>query len=69
MIISRDQNAGQNHNMKISNKLFERAERFKYLGKTLTAQPPVKKLRADNLGTLAIVRCRIFRLPGFCSKI
>jgi len=43
MIISRDQNAGQNHNLKIGNKPFERAEHFKYLGKTLTNQIPLLK--------------------------
>jgi hypothetical protein len=35
MIMSQDQNAGQNHNIKINNKSFERAEQFKYLGATL----------------------------------
>jgi hypothetical protein len=34
--MSRDQNSGQNHNIKIDNKCFERAEQFKYLGTTLT---------------------------------
>jgi hypothetical protein len=36
MVMSRDQNAGQNHNIKIDNKSFERLEQFKYLGTTLT---------------------------------
>jgi hypothetical protein len=36
MVMSRDQHAGQNHDMKISNKSFERAEQLKYLGTTLT---------------------------------
>ena len=36
MFLSRDQNAGQSHNIKIDNSSFERVEEFKYLGKTLT---------------------------------
>jgi hypothetical protein len=35
MVMSQDQNAGQNHNRKIDNKFFERVEQFKYLGTTL----------------------------------
>jgi hypothetical protein len=34
--MSRDQNAGQNHNIKIDNTSFERVEEFKYFGTTLT---------------------------------
>jgi hypothetical protein len=34
MVMSRDQHAGQNHNIKISNKSFERVEQFRYLEKT-----------------------------------
>jgi len=33
MVMSRDQNAGQIHSMKIDNISFERVEEFKYLGK------------------------------------
>jgi hypothetical protein len=38
MIMSRDQNAGRRHSMKIDNSSFERVEEFKYtyLGTTLT---------------------------------
>jgi hypothetical protein len=36
MVMSHNQNAGQNHNMKIDNKSFERMEQFKHLGTTLT---------------------------------
>jgi hypothetical protein len=36
MVMSRDQNAGQNHNIKTDNKSFENVEQFKYLGTTLT---------------------------------
>ena len=38
MIMSRDQNAGRNHSVKIDNNSFERVEEFKYLGTTLTNQ-------------------------------
>jgi UDP-galactopyranose mutase len=38
MIMSRDQIAGRNHNIKIDNSSFERVEEFKYLGTTLTHQ-------------------------------
>jgi hypothetical protein len=36
MFLSRDQNAGHNHNIKIDNKYSESVEEFKYLGATLT---------------------------------
>jgi hypothetical protein len=36
MVMSRNQNAGHNHNINIDNKSFERVEEFKYLGATLT---------------------------------
>ena len=36
--MSRDQNAGKNHNMKTGNISFERAHPFKYLVKTITNQ-------------------------------
>ena len=32
MIMSRDQNAGRSHSMKMDNKSTERVEEFKYLG-------------------------------------
>jgi predicted transcriptional regulator len=38
MVMSRDQNAGKNHNKKTYNNSFERVEEFKYLGTTLTNQ-------------------------------
>jgi len=34
MVMSRDQNAGRNHSVRINNSTFERVEEFKYLGTT-----------------------------------
>ena len=38
MVMSRDQNAGRIHNIKIDNRSFEKVEEFKYLGTTITYQ-------------------------------
>jgi hypothetical protein len=38
MLVSRDQNAGQNRDIKIGNRLFENVSQFKYLGTTVTNQ-------------------------------
>jgi hypothetical protein len=38
MVMSRDQNAGQNGYIHIGNKAFETVKQFKYLGTTLTNQ-------------------------------
>jgi hypothetical protein len=65
MVMSRDQNAGQNRNMHTDNKFFETVEQSKYLGKPLTNKNPfMKKLGADcNQGMLTIILCRIFCIP------
>jgi hypothetical protein len=36
MLLSRHQNAGQNHDIKIANRYFENVEQFRYLGTTIT---------------------------------
>jgi hypothetical protein len=38
MSLSRHQNAGQNHDIKIGNRCFENVEQFRYLGTTITNQ-------------------------------
>jgi hypothetical protein len=38
MLLSRHENAGQNHNINIGDRSFENVAQFKYLGKTLTNQ-------------------------------
>jgi len=43
MVMSRDQNAEQSHNVKIGNSSFERVEEFRYLGTTLTNQNSIQE--------------------------
>jgi hypothetical protein len=43
MVMSCNQNAGQNHNIKLDNKSFERVEQFKYLGTILTDQNCIRE--------------------------
>ena len=43
MAMSRDQNVGQSHSMKIDNNSFERVEEFRYLGKTLTNKNSIEE--------------------------
>ena len=53
MVMSRDQNAGQNHRVRIDNSTFVRVEEFKYLGTTLTIKNSIweeikSRLRSGN---------------------
>ena len=53
MVMSRDQNAGGSHSVRIDNSSIERVEEFKYLGTTLTNQNSVpeeikSRLRSGN---------------------
>jgi hypothetical protein len=52
-VVSRDQNARRNHNIKIDNRTVGRVEQFTYLGTTLTTQTSIqegikRKLKAGN---------------------
>ena len=51
MVMSRDQNAGQNHRVRIDNITFERVEEFKYLGTTLTIQNSIRDEIKSRLGS------------------
>ena len=64
MVMSRDQNAGRSHKIKIDNSSFERLEEFKYLRTTLTNQNSIQVEIKSTLNSemLAIIRCRIFSL-------
>jgi hypothetical protein len=59
MVMSRNQNAGQNHNIKLDNKAFERVEQFKYLGTTLTNRNSIQeeiksRLKSGNACYLSV---------------
>ena len=71
MVMSRDQNAGQSHNIKIDNSSFESLEEFTYLGTTITYQNSIQEEIKSRLkqGMLCIIQCRIFCLPVCCPKI
>ena len=43
MIVSRNQNAGRIHSMKVDNSSIERVEELKYLGTTLTNQNSIQE--------------------------
>jgi len=43
MVMSRDQNAGRSHNIKIDNSSLEKVEKFKYLGITSTNQNSIQE--------------------------
>jgi len=51
MVMSRDQKAGRNHNIKIDNSSFERVEEFKYLRLTLTYENYIQELIKSILKT------------------
>jgi hypothetical protein len=43
MLLSGSRNAGQNHDIKISNRFFENVQQFKYFGTTVTNQNLIQK--------------------------
>ena len=42
-VMSRDQNAGRSHNMRMDNRSFEMVEEFRYLGTTLTHKNSIQE--------------------------
>jgi len=51
MVMSRDQNAGRIHSMRIDNSTFERMKEFKYLGTTLTNQNSIPEETKSRLNS------------------
>ena len=54
MYVSGDQNAEQNHNIKLDNSSFERVQQFRYLGTTFTNQNSIheeiqSRLKSGNV--------------------
>ena len=49
VVMSPDQNAGQNHNIQTDNKSFESMEQFKYLGTTITNQGSIQEALRSRL--------------------
>ena len=65
--MSRDQNAGRSHNIKIDNGFFEMVEQFQYLGTTLTyrisSQDEIQnRLKSENACFLVVQNPFVFRL-------
>jgi hypothetical protein len=70
MVMSRDQNAGENGYIQIGNESFETVEQFKYLGTTLTNQNSIHEEIKSRLksGNLFIILCRISCFPVYYPK-
>jgi hypothetical protein len=51
MLLSRHQNVGQNRDIKIANRLFEKVSQFKYLGTTVTNQNLIQEENKRRLNS------------------
>jgi hypothetical protein len=51
MLVSRDQNAGQNRGIKIENRSFENVSQFEYLGTTVTNQNLIQEVIKRTLNS------------------
>jgi len=70
MVMSRDQNEGRSHNIKIDKIFFEKMEELKSLGKTLTNKNSVEKETESRLksGNACYHSVQILLSPRLLSK-
>ena len=69
IVMSRDQNAGRSHNMKIDNSSIERVEEFKYLGTTLTNQNSVQEEQIEVGECLLLLGAESFIFQFAIQKV
>jgi hypothetical protein len=70
MLLSRHQNAGQNHDMQIANRCFENVAQFRYLGMNIANRNLIQEeiKRRLNSGNACYHSVQNFRLLGCCLK-
>jgi hypothetical protein len=69
MLLSRHQNAGQNHDIKVGNRCFENVALFRYLGTTITNQKLIQEKIKRSLLSKNI-RIRIYKTIIFaCGSV
>jgi len=66
--MSRDQNAGSSHNIKIGSSFFERVEKFRHLRKNLKNQNSIEEEIKSKFksGMLANTQCSVVCCPPAC---
>jgi hypothetical protein len=74
IMMSRDQNAGRIHSVRMENSTFERVEKFKYLGTNLTNQSSIteeikSRLRSRNAWYYSVQKLLSSRLLSKNLKI
>jgi hypothetical protein len=71
MLVSRDQNAGQNREIKKGNRSFENVSQFKYLGTTAAYQNLIQEEIKRRLNSVmhATIRSKTFCPLACCQKM
>jgi hypothetical protein len=67
-MISRHQNAGQNHNIKIADRYFENVARFRYLGMTVTNKYLIHEEIKSRLNSDSAFHHSVQKLLVCCLK-
>jgi len=66
MFMSRDQNAGRSHSVKIDNSSIERVEEFKYLGTKLTNKNSIQE---EIKSRLKVGNACYYSVQNFCLPV